>query len=505
MSNPEVSFKPGDILADKFRIEQVLGVGGMGVVLAARHIELDDRVAIKFLLPALAKSPEIVARFLREAKAARKIKSEHVARVTDVGTDPHSGAPYMVMELLEGRDLAALLEARGALAPDEATEYLLQACEALAEAHAAGIVHRDLKPANLFLTSRADGSPCVKVLDFGISKMASGAAGGAMTKTQGLMGSPLYMSPEQLATPKDVDHRSDIWALGVILFELLAARPPFEGEELMQIITQIVHGQHTSLAAVRPGVPQEAVAAIDRCLQKDRAARFANVGELAVALRPLAPKRARVSVERISRIVGGGMSTAVPPSSEESAKAAPAAGGTRASAGAPAHGSPAQSVSVQTFEPQEVLSSVPGVSGFPWKAVFAGAAVVAALAVGGVVVSRSGPSAAHDEGRAGNTSPASVGLVASPPPSVSAPPAAASASPPPAPESASAEAGAARPTSAAATAVRTAPAARPAAVAPAAVAPATPAAQAAPTTAATCNPPFRIDAQGNKVFKKECL
>src|SRR5690606_21773595 len=196
---------PGTVLAGKFCIEQVLGQGGMGVVVAARHLQLDERVALKFLLPEALSNAEAVARFAREARAAVKIKSEHVARVTDVGT-LETGSPYMVMEYLRGTDLGDLVHTQGPLPIADAVEYLLQACEAVAEAHALGIVHRVLKPSNLFLTRRADGSPSIKVLDFGISKVTTGADSQMnMTRTATVMGSPLYMSPEQMASARDVD------------------------------------------------------------------------------------------------------------------------------------------------------------------------------------------------------------------------------------------------------------------------------------------------------------
>src|SRR6478752_9937760 len=193
----------GQILAGKFRIERVLGQGGMGVVVAATHLQLDERVALKFLLPDALANPEAVERFAREARAAVKIKSEHVARVSDVGT-LESGSPYMVMEYLQGEDLASWVRRNGAMPVPDAIEFLLQACEAIAEAHALGIVHRDLKPANLFVTRRVDGSPCIKVLDFGISKLTAAGADQGITQTASLLGSPLYMSPEQLAAARDV-------------------------------------------------------------------------------------------------------------------------------------------------------------------------------------------------------------------------------------------------------------------------------------------------------------
>ena len=205
MSAPDVAgVREGEILAGKYRVDKVLGVGGMGVVVAAYHIELDQRVAIKFLLPEVLDHGEAVARFAREARAAVKIKSEHVAKVTDVGK-LENGAPYMVMEFLDGSDLSQWLTQRGALPVEQACEFVLQACEAIAEAHALGIVHRDLKPGNLFVIRRADGVLSVKVLDFGISKTASGpgsGSAGAMTKTSALMGSPLYMSPEQMQSSR---------------------------------------------------------------------------------------------------------------------------------------------------------------------------------------------------------------------------------------------------------------------------------------------------------------
>jgi eukaryotic-like serine/threonine-protein kinase len=196
------TFAEGDILLGKYRIERILGRGGMGVVLAAMHLQLNQRVAIKMLV--VEATHDIVARFLREARASVRLKSEHVARVLDVGELPN-GAPYMVMEYLEGKDLSALIRSEGGRTVEEAVEYVLHACEGIAEAHAAGIVHRDLKPANLFLTKAADGSDTVKVLDFGISKAATGEdpdTGMGLTKTSAVLGSPLYMSPEQMKSPR---------------------------------------------------------------------------------------------------------------------------------------------------------------------------------------------------------------------------------------------------------------------------------------------------------------
>jgi serine/threonine-protein kinase len=292
----------GDVLAGKFRIERVLGQGAMGVVVAATHIQLDERVALKFLLPEALVNADAVARFAREARAAVKIKSEHVARVSDVGT-LESGSPYMVMEYLQGQDLSDWMRDRGTLSVPDAVEFLLQACEALAEAHAIGIVHRDLKPANLFVTTRRDGTPCIKVLDFGISKFTGPGSDLGMTKTSTVMGSPLYMSPEQLSSTRTVDARTDIWAIGVILFELVSGRVPFEAETMPELCGKVLSEPPPSLRGLRQNMPEAIDAIVFRCLAKDRTQRYANVAELAEALAPLGPPNATRSAERIARIL----------------------------------------------------------------------------------------------------------------------------------------------------------------------------------------------------------
>jgi eukaryotic-like serine/threonine-protein kinase len=292
---------PGDILAGKYRVERILGAGNMGVVVAATNIALEQLVALKFMLPGKAPRPQQQERFLREARAAARLKSQHVAHVLDMGT-LENGAPFAVMELLEGQDLSALLEERGPRPVDEAVEYILQTCEAMGEAHAAGIVHRDLKPANLFLTEDVSGSPCVKVLDFGISKLS-----GALTLTQDTqtLGSPLYMSPEQMNSAKHVDARSDIWALGVVLYQLLAGRTPFDAETMQELCARVFVGQPTPLCEYRENAPPELEAVILRCLEKDPDRRWPSVAEFAAALAPYAPIRARVYVERVARVLGG--------------------------------------------------------------------------------------------------------------------------------------------------------------------------------------------------------
>ncbi len=296
---------PGAVLAGKFRIERVLGQGGMGVVVAAHHLLLDRRVALKFLLPDAVRSEVILARFLREARTAARLQSEHVTRVLDVGT-LDEGTPFLVMEYLEGSDLAAALKLRGPLPQEEAVTYVLQACEALAEAHAAGIVHRDLKPANLFLARRPDGTSAVKILDFGISKASIfDAQDPSLTREAAIMGSPAYMSPEQLRSARDVDHRTDVWSLGVVLYELLTGRVVFDAETLPDLHVQILSAAPSSVRLRRPELLPALDAVVMRCLEKDPARRFAGVAELAAALAPFAPPASRVHVERAVRTAGG--------------------------------------------------------------------------------------------------------------------------------------------------------------------------------------------------------
>ncbi len=295
--------RPGEVVG-KYRIEAVLGSGGMGVVMSAFDPALGRSVAIKFLAPSKDRHESATARFLREARAAAAIQSEHVVRVFEVGTLPNQ-APYIVMERLRGVDLAHVITTRGGLPVEEAVDYVLQGCEALAEAHGMGIVHRDLKPQNLFLTQRADGSACVKILDFGISKAASDDAVD-LTATDAVMGTPLYMSPEQVRSLKNVDRRTDIWSLGVILFELLTASPVFEATTASALCAMIAMDPPTPLRAKRPSAPPGLEAVILRCLHKDPYGRFGDVALLAEALAPFGSELGRHSAVRISRVVRSG-------------------------------------------------------------------------------------------------------------------------------------------------------------------------------------------------------
>ncbi len=289
----------------KYVVERTIGSGGMGTVVAARHEQIGE-VAIKILHPKGAKDKIQVERFLREARAITKIKSEHVVRVFDAGQE-EGGCPYIVMELLQGEDIAHVLKKEGHLAPDVAVDVMLQVCEAVASMHAQGIIHRDLKPSNFFLTRAADGTALVKVLDFGISKAieADPATDPKLTETQAVFGSPTYMSPEQIRSAKHVDARSDVWSLGVSMFEMLTGKVPFVADNVPGILASIVADAPFRVATFVEGVPAELEAIVLTCLEKDPARRISSPAELAQHLGAFASEEGKLLVERIDRIARG--------------------------------------------------------------------------------------------------------------------------------------------------------------------------------------------------------
>jgi serine/threonine protein kinase len=289
----------GDVLAGKYRVDKILGIGGMGMVVAATHLELDQRVALKFMLPNASESPETAARFLREARAAGRLNSDHVCRMVDLGR-LDSGAPYIVMEYLQGESLAALLRRHGPMRVPDAVDHILQAIEGLAEAHAHGIVHRDLKPDNLFIHRRNDGGTVLKVLDFGISKIS---LHGVSTRTGDIMGSPAYMAPEQMESTRSVDQRADVWSLGVVLYQLLTGRPPFHGDTLPLLCMHVVNDDPEPMSAIRGDLPDGLEDAVMRSLQKEPDQRYPDVGELARALAPFGPTNASTSASRIQIVL----------------------------------------------------------------------------------------------------------------------------------------------------------------------------------------------------------
>ena len=280
---------PGSVVAGKYRVERPLGRGGVGIVVEAVEIASGRPLALKILGPQGAENATAVERFIREARATANLESEHVVRTLEVGSLP-GGGPFIAMERLAGEDLGALLARRGALPAHEAASYLAQACRGLAGAHAAGVVHRDLKPANLFLTHRADGSPCLKVMDFGLSKhLRLPDDETELTQTNTILGSPAYMSPEQIRSARDVDPRADVWSLGVVLFQLVTGHLPFEHQLTAEMVVRILTADPPLPSSLREGLPTALDAVVARCLAKDREARFQTVEELGAALAPFVP------------------------------------------------------------------------------------------------------------------------------------------------------------------------------------------------------------------------
>jgi serine/threonine-protein kinase len=296
----------GELVGGKYRVESVLGEGGMGVVFAATHIDLHCPVALKVIRPEFQQQPELIARLMLEARAAAQIRSEHVCRVLDVAR-LETGVPYVVMEYLEGKNLAMVLDAKGRLGERVAVDYVLQACEALAEAHRIGIVHRDLKPENLFLAEFPDGRRAIKVLDFGISKVVGAtvalASSRRLTNPSAAMGSPHYMAPEQMAAASDVDSRADIWALGTILHQLVTGCFAFDGTSLPAVCAAVLQSDPVPVRSVVNELSADLEHAVLACLVKDRDQRIGSVADLAQRLAPLGSPSATQSALRIGRLM----------------------------------------------------------------------------------------------------------------------------------------------------------------------------------------------------------
>jgi predicted Ser/Thr protein kinase len=278
----DIPVAPGELVGGRYLIEGVLAEGGMGIVYIATHTELEQRVAIKFLRDTYARTDSLVQRFLNEARAAAVLKSDHVVRVIDVG-QLDSGRPYLVMEHLDGMDLEGLLVREGPFDVERAIGYTLEVCSALEEAHSSGIVHRDIKPENLFLATAGSGRQKVKVVDFGLAKRLD-AAPLVVTGPQDSMGSPCYMSPEQITTPHEIDARTDIWSLGCVLYRMLTLTMPFDGSTVLEVYARVLNAQPKPLRTVRPELDRGIEMIVERCLQKDPKRRYQTIGELAAAL-----------------------------------------------------------------------------------------------------------------------------------------------------------------------------------------------------------------------------
>jgi tRNA A-37 threonylcarbamoyl transferase component Bud32 len=417
---------PGELVAEKYRVERVLGKGGMGVVFAATHIQLQQRVAIKLLLPAAATDPETVQRFLREGRAAVKIRNEHVARVLDVG-EMADRTPFLVMEYLEGSDFGELLDGETRLPYAQAVDYVLEACEAVAEAHSLKIVHRDLKPSNLFLARQPNGSSMVKVLDFGISKMLE--PGLDMTRTAAMMGSPLYMSPEQLKSARDVDERSDIWSVGVILYQLIAGHPPFQAESLPELCAVVLSNPTRWLDRVVPEVPAELARIVATCLRSKVDERYVNLADFAEAVAVFGSPAAKASAAKIVALLGMPAKRALPtalPTAEiglDETLAAPAR--MDAAALAPLLSTRSTWSAAETPKPSGVRAL------FSHRSLAAAALLVAAVGIGAVATRRAPAAGAATEATTITGGPekpaaapiaASPGVLATPPVAFSPPP-----------------------------------------------------------------------------------
>jgi len=292
---PEV----GELLVGKYEVVGLLGYGGMGAVLEATHVQLGHRVALKVLLPEARKDSDTARRFQREARASARLSGPHVTRILDVSELP-DGSPFIVMEKLTGHDLADEIEARGRMPYREIVDLMVEACAGIAEAHACGIIHRDLKPSNLFLSEAADGTRTVKLMDFGISKLTDDVQQ-ALTQTHSTFGTPLYMSPEQVRSSKEVDARTDVWSVGIILYELVTGKLPFEGVTAVATIAAILERSPTAPREIVDDLPEDFERVILKALAKEPDERYASIKELTRALRPFGSKKK------------AGVSTAPPP------------------------------------------------------------------------------------------------------------------------------------------------------------------------------------------------
>ncbi len=333
---------PGDVVHGRYRVEYELGRGGMGVVLAAHDQMLDRSVALKVVLPRMLRSPEAIERFSNEARSLAQLESRNVVRVLDFGAlsgpPANAGLPFMVLEHLRGEDLFTVAAREGGLSPSRVVRYALQACNGLAAAHAQGIIHRDLKPENLFLAIEPDGSECLKVLDFGIARSHSRRP---LTRGHVGVGSPGYMSPEQVEGTGRVDARSDIWGLGVVMYELLSHRAAFFGDNPQSLCLQILTAEVTPLLELKPSLPPALVYIVERCMQRDPERRFNNVAELADALAPLDDWSPQSDAERIRRRLDAGEESPISELRPQQARPKP---------------SPSNDIHISVQEPQRVVS-----------------------------------------------------------------------------------------------------------------------------------------------------
>ncbi len=354
--------QPGEVLDGKYQIERLLGEGGMGAVAKATHLLRRAPVALKFMSPSVMMLTGAVERFINEGVAASQIDSDHVVKVYDVGQLP-TGAPYLVMEYLEGQDLSDLLLREGTpgLPVVRAVHFTLQILRGLQIAHQANIVHRDMKPSNCFVVRKDGEDDFVKLLDFGISKVQQ-PGGGNITRTNSALGTPLYMSPEQARSPKDVDRRSDIFSVGVILYELLTGQTPFHSEsgEFTEILFKIFTQDPPFIGTLRPDLPDELCAAIHKALARSPDDRYATAFDMAEGIAPWADERSTQVMVRSRAVQQGHMSQLPPPG-----EAVPTAAGIpqlvpmRPNFGQAVH-EPPETQAAPAKPPQEFTAELPG-------------------------------------------------------------------------------------------------------------------------------------------------
>ena len=391
--------QPGEILDGKYRIDRLLGEGGMGAVAKATHLLRRAPVALKFMSPAVLSFPGAVERFVNEGVAASQINSDHVVKVFDVGRLP-SGAPYLVMEFLDGRDLGQLLEAEGPRLPTaRAVHFTLQILRALQTAHAAGIVHRDMKPSNVFVIEKDAEHDFVKLVDFGISKLRSQDDGQApsanLTRTNSALGTPLYMSPEQARSPRDVDPRTDVYSVGAILYEMLCGRTPYTAEsgEYTEILFKLFTTEPEPIRSLSPDVPEGLAAIVHRALQRDRNARFGSAAEMALALAPYADARSQEVMSRVLAVHGRSTRPPVsadltPPTRDAPVGHEPAHAQTFATGPGDVPRAPRVPTDVGVTRESAGSTSSSSGSRKAWIGGFAAAAAAIGLAAGAVVVTR---------------------------------------------------------------------------------------------------------------------
>jgi serine/threonine protein kinase len=412
----EAPVKVGEVLAGKYKVERVLGAGAMGVVVAARHLDLQQLVALKFMLPSALPDKAAGDRFLREAQAAGRLRGEHVARVMDFGR-LDGGAPYIVMEFLEGENLEEILNRDGPFPVALAASYIAQACSGMDEAHAQGIVHRDLKPQNLFLTKRPDGTPLVKVLDFGISKLQGDVSNMSATQSTAVMGSPAYMSPEQARSAKKVDARGDIYSLGAILYQLVSGTLPYMAESVAGMLVAIVSEPPIPLREVLPDVPEDFETLVLQCLEKDREKRPQTARELGVALAQISGQRSSLTEGDVERVTGRNLA-AQPVKAPVSATAKASVITTMEPSSRPNESAPPDSKN--ETPPKLAASLAPAPS--PYRAATIGVALFGALFLSGIVYVASRPTKTADAGPIATASAetATTNASAAPPPPASA-------------------------------------------------------------------------------------